>query len=346
VKFITTNTDALNIGRRPDGTNFFNGVMDELRVQKVARSADWIKLEFENQKAINTLANIGLPVYTVPGQPTGVTAIADTNSARISWTAPADNGGKPITGYKAMIVGDTALSCEATVTNCKILGLAAGSTYNVVVRAANEIGGGPNSQASSAFVPLSPVVPTPPLSPQAVVNSSSAVTVSWTASAYNGGSAITSYTVTAAPGGAQCTTTGELSCQVMGLSGSTQYTFTVVAGNVIGNSGNSAAVQATTTSIAPGAFVIRMDAARNPYTYRLSDASISQTQKLGMTISDVQGKRIWSRTINPSATKVGELTWNGTTSTGRAVAPGLYMVHIQVEMNGSLMEATQSGMKK
>ena len=37
-------------------TYCFNGDMDEMRVSKVARSADWIKLQYENQKPLQTLA--------------------------------------------------------------------------------------------------------------------------------------------------------------------------------------------------------------------------------------------------------------------------------------------------
>jgi hypothetical protein len=341
-------TNNFTIGRNPTstGSRYFRGELDEIRVASVARSFDWIKLEYQNQRDVNTLANIGLPVYTVPGQPTAVTAVADTAKANISWTAPANNGGKPILGYKAMVVGDTALSCETTgATSCSILNLAAGTTYNVVVRASNEVGGGPNSLASNAVVPIAPIVPTAPRTPSAVVNSSSAVTVSWTAPAYNGGSIITGYTVTSNPGSLTCVTAGELSCQVTGLTQATPYTFSIVATNIAGNS-PAATVNATTTGILPGSFVIHMDAARNPYTYRLPASAVASTDKLTMSISDVQGKTVWTRTITPAATKVAELTWDGTTSKGLTVSAGMYVVRLQAERNGKIIEAIQAGVKQ
>jgi len=325
-------------------TRFHVGAIDELRVERGIRDSNWIRLSYQNQKSVNSLLNIGLPVITVPGQPTGVVATPDTAKATVTWVAPANNGGSPITGYKATVVGDTTLSCETTTLTCKI-DLSAGVTYNIVVRAINIIGGGANSNASNAVTPISPIIPTAPLNPQAVVNSSSAVTVSWTAPAYNGGAVITGYTATAAPGGLNCITAGELTCQVIGLNQGTQYTFTVTATNSAGTSPNSAGVNATTTSLIPGAFTIHMDGNRKPYTYRLPAGMIAATDKLTMSITDVQGKTVWSRTINPADSKVGEITWNGKSAKGQNVAPGMYIVRLRAVMGGEVVEAVQRGVK-
>ena len=80
-------------------------------------------------------------------------------------------------------------------------------------------------------------------------------TVSWIAPANNGGSPITSYTATAAPGGAQCTAT-TTACEVKGLAPNTVYSFTVVAINAVGTSlpssaSNSITVAVATTTTAP-----------------------------------------------------------------------------------------------
>ena len=82
-----------------------------------------------------------------------------------------------------------------------------------------------------------------PVSPVAVAGSNG-VLVSWVASVDDGGSAVTGYTVVASPGGAGCVTAAT-SCQVTGLTNGTEYTFTVIATNDVGDSEPSSGVTAT-----------------------------------------------------------------------------------------------------
>ncbi|MEP7194727.1 MAG: M4 family metallopeptidase, partial [Actinomycetota bacterium] len=80
--------------------------------------------------------------------------------------------------------------------------------------------------------------------------------VSWIAPASDGGSAITGYTVTGAPGGRKVTTSGAKSATFTGLTNGTAYTFTVTAANAAGTSASSQATSAVTPSSgqeAPGA---------------------------------------------------------------------------------------------
>ena len=72
-------------------------------------------------------------------------------------------------------------------------------------------------------------------------------TVTWSAPASNGNSAITGYTVTASPGGASATAAGSATSVVVpGLTNGTAYTFKVTATNGVGPSGVSAASNAVT----------------------------------------------------------------------------------------------------
>jgi outer membrane protein OmpA-like peptidoglycan-associated protein len=81
------------------------------------------------------------------------------------------------------------------------------------------------------------------------------VTVSWSAPTFSGNTdgsvPVTSYTVTASPGGKTCSTS-TLSCTVNGLSNDKRYSFTVSATNRIGT-GPSSSSASQTTAGAPGA---------------------------------------------------------------------------------------------
>jgi outer membrane protein OmpA-like peptidoglycan-associated protein len=77
-----------------------------------------------------------------------------------------------------------------------------------------------------------------PTAPSNVTATSRAggVAVSWSAPSSDGGAAIMQYLVTVEPGGATCSTSGDTSCVVTGLSPGTTYTVSVVAINRIGDS--------------------------------------------------------------------------------------------------------------
>ena len=73
--------------------------------------------------------------------------------------------------------------------------------------------------------------------------------ITWTAPTDDGGSVITSYTVTSSPGDTDCTwTSGPLSCTVTGLTNGTEYTFFVTATNAFGTSDPSSTESGTPLS--------------------------------------------------------------------------------------------------
>jgi large repetitive protein len=81
------------------------------------------------------------------------------------------------------------------------------------------------------------VTPDPPAAPTAVAGSGTAK-VEWAASAWNGGSAITSYRVTSTSG--KTCETATLKCEVKELTKGTAVKFTVQSINAIGTSAASA----------------------------------------------------------------------------------------------------------
>src|SRR5207302_504393 len=120
-------------------------------------------------------------------------------SATVTWTAPG-NGGSPITSYTVTpFIGSTAQTATtvtgsppaARAPNC---GLTNRTSYPFTVTAKNAVGPGPASTPSNAVTPTAPTPPDAPTAVTATAGNASA-TVTWTAPA-NGGSPITSYTVT------------------------------------------------------------------------------------------------------------------------------------------------------
>jgi hypothetical protein len=93
----------------------------------------------------------------VPGAPTGVSALPAGGQAQLNWTAPASNGGSPVTGYKVTpFIGATAQAAttlSGTGTSTIITGLTNSTAYTFTVAAINSAGTGAASSASAAATP-------------------------------------------------------------------------------------------------------------------------------------------------------------------------------------------------
>ncbi len=255
-------------------------------------------------RAVNAAGNgassasaVSVTPRTTPSAPTSLSATAGNGSASISFTAGA-TGGSLIQKYQFSTDNGSTWSDAAagTTSPVTVSGLTNGTTYNIKLRAVNAAGNGASS-ASAVSVTL----PTVPGAPADVVGlrGSGKVTVSWVAPVNNGGSAITGYTVTASPQVSSVTktcTTTSTSCDVIGLTNGTAYTFTVKATNIIGDSVASGVSQAITPSTAAAL------APSNPSGFAVDTASNGTFVVHWTAPTDNKGSSITTYTVRATAT--------------------------------------------
>ena len=95
----------------------------------------------------------------VPDKPTGLSATpSGSDRINLSWTAPADNGGSAVTGYRIEVSTDGATwtdlvaDTSSTTTTYSHTGLSAGDTRHYRVSAINVNGTGPASDTAMATI--------------------------------------------------------------------------------------------------------------------------------------------------------------------------------------------------
>lgn len=185
-------------------------------------------------------------VIGIPSTPTNISAIRGNNQATVSFTPSSSNGGATIQSY-TVVASPGNISVSGSSSPIVVPNLVNGVSYTFTVYATNANGNSPNAIPSAPITPAT--VPDPPTDVTGIRGNSSA-TVQFTPPASNGGSPITSYTVTSSPGG--FTATGTSSPLIIsGLTNGTQYTFTAVATNIVGNSVSSAVSNITTPATVP-----------------------------------------------------------------------------------------------
>jgi len=191
---------------------------------------------------------------TPPSAPQSLTATGGNGTVKLSWTAPASNGGAPITGYN--VYRSTSAGGEGTIpfatglttTSFTDSSVTNGTQYYYTVAAVNAAGTSPQSGEASA-TPQATV----PSAPAGLVASAGngQVMLSWTVPNSDGGSPITGYNVyrgTSAGGeGSTPVATNVVSSSFTdtGLTNGTTYYYKVAAVNAVGTSPQSGEASAT-----------------------------------------------------------------------------------------------------
>jgi hypothetical protein len=192
-----------------------------------------VNASFENIPPTFTIATNSIAVtatelvrpIAVGGSATGVITLSN-------WTPTLP------TGVTALVTDVTATTANITVVDGRTAPAAAVNYTGTVVLTRQGVAASPALNVTITLPDLA-TAPNAPTIGTATAGDGQA-TITFTPPANNGGSAITSYTVTSTPGG--FTATGASSpLTVTGLTNGTAYTFTVTATNAVGTSVPSAA---------------------------------------------------------------------------------------------------------
>ncbi len=260
---------------------------------------------------------------TRPSAPRGLTATPSGRSTIIlNWTAPADDGGSPITFYRVGVSTDQGSSWGALAdvrgaTTYSHTGLSAGTRRDYRVVAANSSGRGFSDRSNVATATTAAATrPGAPTNVAAVAEGQTAIELSWEAPADNGGAAITGYQIFISETGSPpwalpFQNYKSTSYKHTGLSAGAARYYQVRARNSVGLGPFSKTVNATTEALSAPAAPTRLDAtAEGPETISLSWNAPTNTGG-----ADITGYQI---EVSPNGTSNwGDLVANtGSTTTG------------------------------
>src|SRR6266446_866464 len=295
---ILTSTNPLQLGGDSIYGQYFQGMLDEVRVYNVALTAAQVQADLNTPISQDTQP---------PTAPTNLTATASGNTIALNWTASTDNVG--VSGYRVerQDPGSTSfvqIGTTTTATTYNDTGLAANSTYSYRVRATDGSGNlSPYSNVASATTP--PADTQPPTAPTNLTAAGGAgqINLNWTASMDNVG--VTGYLVERQNPGSTSfvqigTTTTATTYNDSGLAANSTYSYRVRATDAAGNlSPYSNVASATTTATVPGLV-----------------AAYSFDAGTGSTLADASGNGNTGTIVNATWATAGKyghaLSFNGT----------------------------------
>jgi hypothetical protein len=186
-----------------------------------------------------------------PGVAT-ITSVSRGNGVALVYFNEPAYKGKGTATYTA--TSSTGLTGSSGTSPITVSGLTNGVSYTFTITTATNYGvASAVSSTSSAIIPAT--VPGAPTIGTPSIASATSISVPFTAPNFNGGDTITSYTATSSPGGITQAVAGpgSGSITVSGLTAGTEYTFTVIATNAVGDSVASSDTASIIPRAVPGA---------------------------------------------------------------------------------------------
>ena len=302
---IATSTNSLQIGGDSIYGQYFQGMIDEVRVYNVARTAAQIQTD------MSTPIGSVTPDTTPPSAPTNLTATAVSGTqVNLSWGAATDNVG--VTGYRVercQGAGCTSFAQIGTSTGTTYsdIGLTASTTYRYQARATDAaVNSGPYSNIASGTTTAPDTdPPTAPGTLTATAVSGTQVNLSWGAATDNVG--VTGYRVERCQG-AGCTSFAQIATPTgttysdAAVAMSTTYRYQVRATDAAQNLGPYSNIATLTTlATVPGLV-----------------AAYSFDEGAGTTVGDASGAGNTGTLVNATWTATGKygkaLVFNGTSA--------------------------------
>ena len=204
--------------------------------------AYWVRVRSVNANGPSAWT-VSSPATTLapaaPGPVTGIDAMIDDTTLRVTWSAPVDTGGRPTLYYLVSTsTDDTTWVADDSVatTSATIDGLANGTPYRVRIQAVNAVGTGAPATSATTYSPRTLTVPSVPRT-LAASGVGSAINATWSSPADTGGRAVTAYAVQSSTDDSTWTSHGTVtgtSTTIGSLVNGQAYSVRVAAINAIG----------------------------------------------------------------------------------------------------------------
>jgi hypothetical protein len=183
---------------------------------------------------------------TIPDPPTISVITSTDGTLTVAFSAPASNGGAPVTSYQYSLNSGAWASFAGSTSPQTISGLTVAASYSVRIRAQNLVG---PSAASAAVTKTADGPPSPPTLVSAAAASSSAISVTWS---FTDPGDLAGFVVKNSGGTTVATVAAAArSASIGSLAQNTSYTFYVQAQDAAGNLSAASSSSSATTSNAP-----------------------------------------------------------------------------------------------